>query len=42
VCSSDLDQVVGSDTVIDYGGTVLIAENEPGYSTTNTIQRLRG
>lgn len=37
-----LEQVVGSETVIDYGGRVLIAENEPGYSTTNTIQRLRG
>ena len=37
-----LDQVVGADVVQGYGGTVLIAENEPGYSTSGTIRRLRG
>ena len=37
-----VDQVVGADIVQGYGGTVLIAENEPGYSTTGTIKRLRG
>ena len=37
-----VDQVVGADIVQGYGGTVLIAENEPGYSTTGTIRRLRG
>ena len=37
-----VDEVVGADIVQGYGGTVLIAENEPGYSTTGTIRRLRG
>ena len=37
-----VDEVVGADIVQGYGGTVLIAENEPGYSTTGTIERLRG
>ena len=37
-----VDQVVGAEIVQGYGGTVLIAENEPGYSTTGTIRRLRG
>ena len=37
-----IDEVVGADIVQGYGGTVLIAENEPGYSTTGTIRRLRG
>ncbi len=37
-----LDEVVGADIVQGYGGSVLIAENEPGYSTTGTIRRLRG
>ena len=37
-----MDEVVGADIVQGYGGTVLIAENEPGYSTTGTIDRLRG
>jgi D-beta-D-heptose 7-phosphate kinase/D-beta-D-heptose 1-phosphate adenosyltransferase len=36
-----LEQVVGGDIVQGYGGTVLLAENEPGYSTTGTIQRMR-
>ncbi len=35
-------EVVGADIVQGYGGSVLIAENEPGYSTTGTIERLRG
>ncbi len=34
--------VVGADIVRGYGGSVLIAENEPGYSTSSTIRRLRG
>ena len=37
-----VDEVVGADIVQGYGGTVLIAENEPGYSTSGTIRRLRG
>ena len=37
-----VDQVVGAEIVQSYGGTVLIAENEPGHSTTGTIDRLRG
>ena len=37
-----VDEVVGAGIVQGYGGTVLIAENEPGYSTTGTIERLRG
>ena len=37
-----VDEVVGADIVQGYGGTVLIAENEPGHSTTGTIRRLRG
>ena len=37
-----VDEVVGADVVQGYGGTVLIAANEPGYSTTGTIDRLRG
>ena len=37
-----LDEVVGADIVRGYGGRVLIAENEPGYSTTGTIRRMRG
>ena len=37
-----VDQVVGAGIVQGYGGTVLIAENEPGHSTTGTISRLRG
>ena len=37
-----IDAVVGADIVQGYGGTVLIAEIEPGYSTTSTIRRLRG
>lgn len=37
-----VDRVVGGELVQSYGGAVLIAENEPGFSTTQTIQRLRG
>ena len=37
-----VDRVVGAGIVQGYGGTVLIAENEPGHSTTGTISRLRG
>ena len=37
-----IDEVVGADIVQGYGGTVIIAQNEPGYSTTGTIRRLRG
>lgn len=36
-----VDEVVGADIVQGYGGTVLIAENKPGYSTSGTIDRLR-
>ena len=35
-------EVVGADIVQGYGGNVMIAEIEPGYSTTGTIRRLRG
>ena len=35
-------EVVGADIVQSYGGRMLIAEIEPGYSTTGTIKRLRG
>ena len=37
-----VDEVVGADIVHRYGGTVLIAEAEPGHSTTGTIRRMRG
>jgi D-beta-D-heptose 7-phosphate kinase/D-beta-D-heptose 1-phosphate adenosyltransferase len=35
-----LDQVVGGDFVRSYGGTVMLAELLPGFSTTATIARL--
>jgi D-beta-D-heptose 7-phosphate kinase/D-beta-D-heptose 1-phosphate adenosyltransferase len=35
-----LDQVVGAELVQGYGGRVLLAELEPGYSTTGTIKAL--
>jgi D-beta-D-heptose 7-phosphate kinase/D-beta-D-heptose 1-phosphate adenosyltransferase len=35
-----LDQVVGAELVQGYGGRVLLAELEPGYSTTGTIARM--
>jgi D-beta-D-heptose 7-phosphate kinase/D-beta-D-heptose 1-phosphate adenosyltransferase len=36
-----LDQVVGGDFVRGYGGRVVLATLEPGFSTTRTIERLR-
>jgi D-beta-D-heptose 7-phosphate kinase/D-beta-D-heptose 1-phosphate adenosyltransferase len=36
-----LDQVVGGDLVRGYGGRVVLATLEPGFSTTRTIERLR-
>ncbi|MBI2977856.1 MAG: D-glycero-beta-D-manno-heptose-7-phosphate kinase [Rhodospirillales bacterium] len=38
----DLAQVVGADVVKGYGGRVLLAKLEPGYSTSATIARLGG
>ncbi|HJO88832.1 MAG: D-glycero-beta-D-manno-heptose-7-phosphate kinase [Alphaproteobacteria bacterium] len=35
-----LDEVVGGDVVQSYGGRILLAEIEPGYSTTSTIERI--
>jgi D-beta-D-heptose 7-phosphate kinase/D-beta-D-heptose 1-phosphate adenosyltransferase len=35
-----IDQVVGGDLVQSYGGTVLLAELAPGFSTTATIARM--
>ena len=35
-----LDQVVGADLVQSYGGKVMLAKLEPGYSTTRTIARI--
>ena len=37
-----LDQVVGADLVRGYGGKVLLAEIEPGHSTSGTIAKLVG
>lgn len=37
-----IDQVVGGDMVAAYGGRVLLAELEPGFSTTRTISRIAG
>lgn len=37
-----LDTVVGADRVASWGGRVVLAELAPGFSTTNTINRLRG
>lgn len=36
-----VDEVVGGDFVTAYGGQVVLAELEPGFSTTGTIKRLR-
>ena len=36
----DLEDVVGADEVKDYGGRVLLARLEPGFSTSATIARL--
>jgi D-beta-D-heptose 7-phosphate kinase/D-beta-D-heptose 1-phosphate adenosyltransferase len=35
-----LEEVVGYDVVAAYGGTVVRAEMEEGYSTTNTVERI--
>ncbi len=35
-----LDQVVGADAVRSYGGKVLLAQLEPGHSTTGTIAKM--
>jgi len=35
-----LDQVVGRDIVESYGGEVVLANLEPGHSTTDTIRRI--
>jgi rfaE bifunctional protein nucleotidyltransferase chain/domain len=37
-----LDQVVGHEIVQQYGGQVLLAPMQPGYSTTAIIDRIRG
>ncbi len=37
-----LDQVVGAEFVQSYGGRILLAEIEPGHSTTGTIEKLSG
>jgi D-beta-D-heptose 7-phosphate kinase/D-beta-D-heptose 1-phosphate adenosyltransferase len=36
-----IDQVVGADIVTGYGGRVLLAETKPGFSTSNTIEKLQ-
>lgn len=36
-----IDQVVGGDFVRAYGGRIVLASLEPGFSTTRTIERLR-
>lgn len=35
-----VEQVVGSDLVLGYGGEVFLADLQPGHSTTNIIARL--
>jgi len=35
-----IDQIVGADVVQEYGGQVLLANVEPGYSTSATIERI--
>jgi D-beta-D-heptose 7-phosphate kinase/D-beta-D-heptose 1-phosphate adenosyltransferase len=37
-----VDQVVGGDIVLDYGGQVRLAQLLPGNSTTATVARIRG
>ncbi|HRK95562.1 MAG TPA: bifunctional heptose 7-phosphate kinase/heptose 1-phosphate adenyltransferase, partial [Rhodospirillales bacterium] len=34
------DQIVGADLVTGWGGQVLLARLEPGYSTSRTIARI--
>jgi len=36
-----IEQVVGADLVQGYGGKVLLAETEPGFSTSGTIEKLQ-
>ena len=36
-----LEEVVGADFVQEYGGKVLLAETEPGFSTSRTIEKLQ-
>ena len=35
-----IDEVVGADLVQEYGGEVVLARVEPGYSTSDTIARI--
>lgn len=37
-----IDKVVGADVVKSYGGRIVLAELEPGHSTTRTIAKLNG
>jgi D-beta-D-heptose 7-phosphate kinase/D-beta-D-heptose 1-phosphate adenosyltransferase len=37
-----IDQVVGRDLVEGYGGRILLADLEPGHSTSETVLRLAG
>ena len=37
----EIAEVVGGDLVQSYGGRVVLARLKPGYSTTNTISRLK-
>ena len=37
-----VDQVVGADAVMSWGGRVVLAELLPGHSTTATVAKLRG
>jgi D-beta-D-heptose 7-phosphate kinase/D-beta-D-heptose 1-phosphate adenosyltransferase len=37
-----LENIVGADFVMSYGGTVVLADLQPGHSTTNTIKRMGG
>jgi D-beta-D-heptose 7-phosphate kinase/D-beta-D-heptose 1-phosphate adenosyltransferase len=36
-----LEEVVGYDIVMDYGGKIVRAEMEDGFSTTNTVEKMR-
>jgi len=36
-----IEEVVGADFVRKYGGKVLLAETEPGFSTSRTIEKLQ-
>ena len=36
-----LEEVVGADLVQAYGGKVLLAKTEPGFSTSGTIEKLQ-